>query len=72
MKKRIVMEHSQRMTEMEMEIAEICSQVIVSMDVLLVTVSSLKMERSVRFAISRSLWVSGWVEKSMLDLMRLR
>ena len=66
------MEHSQRMTEMEMEIAEICSQVIVSMDVLLVTVSSLKMERSVRFAISRSLWVSGWVEKSMLDLMRLR
>ena len=72
MKKRTVMEHSQRMTEMEMEIAEICSQVIVSMDVLLVTVSSLKMERSVRFAISRSLWVSGWVEKSMLDLMRLR
>ena len=72
MKKRIVMEHSQRMTEMEMEIAEICSQVIVSMDVLRVTVSSLKMERSVRFAISRSLWVSGWVEKSMLDLMRLR
>ena len=66
------MEHSQRMTEMEMEIAEICSQVIVSMDVLRVTVSSLKMERSVRFAISRSLWVSGWVEKSMLDLMRLR
>ena len=66
------MEHSQRMTEMEMEIAEICSQVIVSMDVLLVTVSSLKMERSVRFAISKSLWVSGWVEKSMLDLMRLR
>ena len=72
MKKRTVMEHSQRMTEMEMEIAEICSQVIVSMDVLLVTVSSLKMERSVRFAISRSLWVSGWVEKSMSDLMRLR
>ena len=72
MKKRIVMEHSQRMTEMEMEIAEICSQVIVSMDVLRVTVSSLKMERSVRFAISKSLWVSGWVEKSMLDLMRLR
>lgn len=72
MKKRTVMEHSQRMTEMEMEIAEICSQVIVSMDTLRVTVSSLKMERSVSFAISRSLWVSGWVEKSMLDLMRLR
>ena len=72
MKKRIVMEHSQRITEVEIEIAEICSQVSVSMETLRVAVTSLKMERSVRFAISRSLWVSGWVEKSMSDLMRLR
>ena len=72
MKKRIVMEHSQRITEVEIEIAEICSQVSVSMETLRVAVASLKMERSVRFAISRSLWVSGWVEKSMSDLMRLR
>ena len=72
MKKRIVMEHSQRITEVEMEIAEICSQVSVSMETLWMAVTSLKMERSVRFAISRSLWVSGWVEKSMSDLMRLR
>ena len=59
MKKRIVMEQNHRKMDVEIEMAEICSQVMVSMETVGLMGESSKMERFVRFAINSSLWVSG-------------
>ena len=49
------MEQSHRTMDVEIEIAEICNQVMVSMETVGLMGESSKMERLVRFAIKRSL-----------------